>query len=187
MKIKLSHTLYMARKISNDIVSNAHINVAIDKEELIGIVQGILEKEVSKEILLEEEVDKMLDGVEEDVMGEFEYMDINYRQVFWMAKKKLAKKYDFILDAQDRYTDISHKIINHLVLKQLIDYNMSETVLKNIIFDSILDFIQIFKDIEESVNERISHYKRKIIPGTEDYDLVYKKLYEESLSRKGFV
>ena len=187
MKMKLSHAVYMARKISKDIITNEHINVAISKEEMVDIVQSILEAEVIKETKLEEEVDKIISDVQEEEMGEFEYVNIDYKQVFWMAKKKLAKKYDFILDSQDRYTDISHKIINTLVDKQLIDYSMSETVIKNIVFNSIMDFIQIFKDIEESVSERILHYKRKIIPGTEDYDLVYKKLYEESLSRKGLL
>lgn len=187
MKIKLSHLSYMARKISNDIMSNTHINVAIEKDELIENIEVILEQEITREIKLEEEVTSMLDDVEDNIVDEFEYMDINYRQVFWMAKKKLAKKHGFILDEQDRYTDISHQIIHILVHQNLIDYSMSETVIKNFVFDSIMSFMQLFKDIEKLVNERISHYKRRLIPGTEDYDLVYKKLYEESLARKGLV
>lgn len=187
MKVKLSHVPYMARKISTEIINNPHINVAITKEEMTEKIEAILEQEVAKETELEQKVDEMLDNVEDNVVDEFEYMDINYKQVFWMAKKKLAKEFDFILDAQDRYTDISHKIINALVAEELIDYSMSETIIKNVVFDAIMDFLQIFKDVEELVNERMTHYKRKLTPGTEDYDLVYKKLYEESLARKGIV
>jgi hypothetical protein len=187
MKVRLTHAPYMARKIANDLFNNEHINMGLLKEEAIDKILDVLEVEISKEFDLEKKVNEMLDNVEDNVANEFEYIDVNYKQVFWMAKKKLAKEFDFILETQDRYLHISHKIINMFVDENLMDYNMSETVIKNIVFDSIMDFMQLFVDIEEDVNERISHYKRRLIPGTEDYDLVYQKLYEESLTRKGLM
>ena len=185
MKIKLTHVSYMAHKISKDIFANPHISIVDEEEKIVDIIYNILEKEVQKEMRLEAKVDEMLDNVGEEVVDEFEYMDINYKQVFWMAKKRLAKEYDFILETEDRHNDISHQIITKLTEEDCINYIMTETILKNVVFDSIVDFIGLFAKIEDAVHERITHYKRKLTPGTEDYDLVYRKLYEEELVRKG--
>jgi hypothetical protein len=50
-----------------------------------------------------------------------------------------------------------------------------------------MDFMKVFVDIDKLVNERIDNYKRKLIPGTEDYSLIYNRLYEEVLVRKGLM
>ena len=42
----------------------------------------------------------------------------------------------------------------------------------------MLDYIKGYEEIEDIVLERMSHYKRKLIPGTDDYELIYKRLYE---------
>ena len=34
---------------------------------------------------------------------------------------------------------------------------------------------------------KLKNYKRKLIPGTEDYDLVYHRLYEEELIKRGLI
>jgi hypothetical protein len=45
-------------------------------------------------------------------------------------------------------------------------------------------------DLDTCLNaayEKIKNYKRKLIPGTEDYDLIFKRLYEEELIKKGLL
>jgi len=44
-----------------------------------------------------------------------------------------------------------------------------------------------FEQIEDVVLEKISHYKRKLIPGTEEYDLIFERLYEEELRKRGMM
>jgi hypothetical protein len=187
MKLRLNHTAYIAKRISTALEKNQHINIVLSSEDLLKRIQEVLDYEIGKEELLDTKVESMIDNMSDDVVDEFEYMDVNYKQVFWMAKKKLAKEYEFILDVQDRYNHISHEVILELDADGVIDYNVSEIILKNIVYDAIIDFICIFKEIQEEITEKISHYKRKLIPGTEDYDLIYNRLYEESLVRKGLM
>ena len=47
-----------------------------------------------------------------------------------------------------------------------------------------MNLIQKIK-IEDIVIEKIEGYKRTLIPGTEEYDMVFEKLYEEELRKKG--
>ena len=185
MKVKITHAPYIAKKVTIDLINNKHIEILQPKENIEQRTRELLEIEITKEMRLEEAVDNMLDNVEDEVYDEFEYMDINYKQVFWMAKKKLAKSYNVILNLEDRFNNLSHEIIEELFKKDLINYQISENKIKNIVFDAIMNFIRSFDEVEKGVLQRITHYKRELIPGTEDYNLVYQKLYEEELIRKG--
>lgn len=42
-----------------------------------------------------------------------------------------------------------------------------------------------FGKIEDDVMDKIDTLKRKLIPGTEEYDMVFEKLYEEELKKRG--
>ena len=69
----------------------------------------------------------------------------------------------------------------------MIEFSTSETRVKNIIFKAIDSYTKIYNEIEEIVNEKISNYKRKIIFGSEEYDLIFDRLYQEELKKKGFL
>jgi hypothetical protein len=49
----------------------------------------------------------------------------------------------------------------------------------------MLGYMKTYEEIEDIVIERIDNYKRKLIPGSEDYEIVYKKLYESELQNRG--
>ena len=55
------------------------------------------------------------------------------------------------------------------------------------IFKAINGYSKIYNEIEEIVQERIANYKRKILFGSEEYDLIFSKLYQEELQKKGFL
>ena len=48
-------------------------------------------------------------------------------------------------------------------------------------------YLENFQSIEDDVAEKISNYKRKVVPGSEEYDLIFEKLYEEELKRRGMM
>ena len=48
----------------------------------------------------------------------------------------------------------------------------------------IEEYLKSYEKIEDEVIEKIEGYKRKLIPGTEEYELVFEKLYEEELRKQ---
>ncbi|EEP6734028.1 DUF507 family protein, partial [Campylobacter jejuni] len=50
---------------------------------------------------------------------------------------------------------------------------------------SIESYLKIYEKLEDEVYEKISNYKTKPIPGSEEYDLIFEKLYQEELRKKG--
>ena len=82
--------------------------------------------------------------------------------------------------------DGSHKILDILIQKQYIQFSVNKNQVKNIIFKAIDSFAKIHDSIQEEVVAKIKTYKRKILVGTDEYELIYDKLYEEELRKKGF-
>ena len=183
MKLKLHHTPYVSRSISRDLVNCEFIEVRKTKDGISREVERILDEDLENELDLDDKVYKLLEEEEENI----EFYNVDYKQLFWMAKKRMANEAGVILNIEDRFSDISHKILDYLWEEDFIHYSVSDNKVKNVIFNSIEIFLKGFEEADTIVYEKITHYKRKLIPGTEEYDLVYRRLYEEELIKRGLI
>ena len=183
MRLKKQHTNFLARKITKEIVNCDFIEVRRDKDSITAEIERILKDDIANESKLDEVVTRLLEDQEEDI----EFYHADYRQLFWMTKKRLANEYGVILNYEDRFSDISHKILDFLWEEDFIHYTVSDNQAKNIIFGAIDEFMKGFDEADSAAYEKIKNYKRKLIPGTEDYDIVFNRLYEEELIKKGLI
>jgi len=183
MKLSSAHAPYIANKIGIDLANASFVEIIRGIEPVIEKAKEVIEKDVKNERALEERVNELIEEKEDEI----EFMRADVRQLFWMIKKKLAPEYGVILNYEERYSDISHKILNELWEEDLIDYSVSENQVRGVIFKAIEDYMKSFEQIEDVVLEKISHYKRKLIPGTEEYDLIFERLYEEELRKRGMM
>jgi len=183
MKLSSAHAPYIANKIGIDLANASFVEIIRGIEPVIEKAKEVIEKDVKEELALEERVNELIEEKEDEI----EFMRADVRQLFWMIKKKLAPEYGVILNYEERYSDISHKILNELWEEDLIDYSVSENRVRGVIFRAIEDYMKSFEQIEDIVLEKISHYKRKLIPGTEEYDLIFERLYEEELRKRGMM
>ncbi|AJC85888.1 DUF507 family protein [Campylobacter sp. RM16704] len=183
MRIKPAHIPYIANKIILDLMHSSFVKIKDDNQKLIKITKEILEIDVLNERKLDEKAKELLESQEDEI----EFMQIDRKNMFWMIKKKLASEFKFILDSEDRYNNISHKILKNLIDEDLINFNVSENRVKNLIFSSIMAYLKEYEKLEDVVYEKISNYKRKLIPGSEEYELVFEKLYQEELRKKGLL
>ena len=55
------------------------------------------------------------------------------------------------------------------------------------IFSSIQNYLKLYENLEDEVYEKITNYKRKLVPGSEEFDLVFDKLYQEELKKRGML
>jgi len=112
-------------------------------------------------------------------------MLVDERQLFFMIKKKLAPEFGVILNYEERYSDLSHKILDELYEEDLIHFDVTENRIKNIIYNSITSFIADASEIEDAVMDKIRTYKKKYIPGTDEFDILHAKIYREELMKRG--
>ncbi len=183
MKIRLPHAPYIARKIAIDLLKSGYVTFTEGVDIVADRAEEILLEDLKKELSLEERVNEILEENED----EMEFMRVDRRNMFWLVKKKMAKEYDVILSYEDRFNNVAHQILDRLYDDDLINYSVSENIVKNVIYTSIENYIKSFEEIEDVVMEKIEKMQRKLIPGTEDYNAVFERLYREELRRKGML
>jgi hypothetical protein len=174
---------YIANKIALDLLNSGKVQILQGLELVIKAASELLEEDIKKEMALEERVEELMEENEDEI----EFMRVNRRDMFWMIKKRLASEYDFTLSYEDRFNDLSHRILEKLWKDGLIEYSVSENMAKNIIFGAIESYLNSYSEIEDIVIEKIDNYKRKLIPGSDEYDLVFEKLYQEELRHRGLI
>lgn len=181
MKVKLPHVPYISQKIAIDLVNSGFVTLKSGLESIASVANDILKDDLIKEKAIDERANELID----ERIDEVETMQIDKKNMFWLIKKRLAEDSNFNLTYEDRYMNLSHEILESAWKKDLIDYNVSENKVKNVIYASIENYLKSYEDIEDEVIEKIENYKRKLIPGTEEYELVFEELYKEELRKKG--
>jgi len=183
MKLKKQHSNFIARKITKDLINADFIEIRKEKSHITQVCQDILDEDIQKEIELDEAVNEILEEQEDEI----EFYKADYRQLFWMTKKRLANEYGVNLNFEDRFSNIAHKMMDYLYEEDYIHFMVNDNQVKNLIASSINEYMKGYDEADSIAYEKIKNYKRKLIPGTEDYDIVFNRLYEEELIRRGLL
>ena len=181
MKISLKAIPHISSKIAIDLNRSDVVTMTKGLEAVAHEAEKILTENIKQEIALE---DKAFDLCEENE-EEIEFQLVDERQLFFMIKKKLAPEFGVILNYEERYSDVSHKILDELYEEDLIHFDVTENRIKNIIYNSITSSIADGSEIQNTVMEKIKSYKKKYIPGTDEYEILYEKLYREEIEKRG--
>jgi len=181
MKLSLKTIPHISSKIAIDLNKSGAVTMTKGLEAVEHEAFKILEVSVKQEMELENKAYDMIDDNEEEI----EFMLADERQLFFMIKKKLAPEFGVILNYEERYSDISHKILDELYEEDLIHFDVTENRIKNIIYNAITDFIAEASEIDDAVMDKIHTYKKRYIPGTDEFDILYEKLYKEELIKRG--
>jgi hypothetical protein len=181
MKISLKTIPHISSRIAIDLNKSGVVKMTKGLEPVSQEAEKILTKNVKQEEALEEKASEICEENEEEI----EFMLADERQLFYMIKKKLAPEYGIILNYEERYSDLSHKILDELYEEDLIHFEVTENRIKNIIYNSITSFISEASQVEDAVMDKIRSYKKRYIPGTDEFDILHEKLYREELMKRG--
>ncbi len=183
MRLKPQQTGYVATKVGIDIANAPFINMPKGRDAVVEAVKHIIDESFKKEAILDEKVKEILD----ENYDEIEFQHADERQLFFMIKKKMASEYGVIMNYDDRYNDLAHTILDELYENYLIEYTVNENKIKNVIFKAFKAFADAYDEIDDIVYDKIKGMKKEVIPGTQDYELLYERFYQEELSRRGML
>ncbi|MDA7817220.1 DUF507 family protein [Sulfurimonas sp.] len=181
MKISLKTIPHISSKIAIDLNNSGVVTMTKGLEAISHEAEKVLIENVKQELALEEKVSDICDDNEEEI----EFNLVDERQLFFMIKKKLAPEFGIILNYEERYSDIAHKILDELYEEDLIHFEVTENRIKNIIYTAITSFIAEASELDDAVMDKIRTYKKRYIPGTDEFDILYEKLYHEELTKRG--
>ncbi|MRI84215.1 MAG: DUF507 domain-containing protein [Nitratiruptor sp.] len=183
MRIRLPHAPYVANKVAIDLLRSGLVTFTSGIEPVVKVVREVLEEELRREMALDERVKELMEEYEEEI----EYTLADSKQLFRMIKRRLAPEYDVLLNYEERYNDYAHKILKRLYDEDLIYYEISDNRVKNLIYDAITGYIKSYDEIEGIVREKMGHYKRKLVPGSEEYGIIFERMLEEELRKRGML
>jgi len=181
MKISLKTIPHISSKVAIDLNKSGVVTMTKGLEAVAAEAEKILIESVKQEMALEDKAADICDDNEEEI----EFQLVDERQLFFMIKKKLAPEFGVILNYEERYSDISHKILDELYEEDLIHFDVTENRIKNIIYGAITSFIADASEMDDAVMEKIRSYKKRYIPGTDEFDILYEKIYREELTKRG--
>jgi hypothetical protein len=181
MKISLKTIPHISNKIAIDLNKSGVVTMTRGLEPVMQEAQKILAHDVKQEVALEEKVNEICQDNEEEI----EFNLVDERQLFYMIKKKLAPDFGVILNYEERYSDLSHKILDELYEEDLIHFDVTENRIKNIIYNAITSFIAESSQLDNAIMDKIKTYKKRYVPGTDEFDILYEKLYKEEMIKRG--
>ena len=183
MRLKPNQSEFLARKIAIDLINTPFVKLLKGKDAVVDAAKKIIDEDLAKERELDAKVREIIEEHYEDI----EMQHADERQLFFMIKKRLAPDYGIIMNYDDRYSDISHKILDELYEEYLIDYEVNDNQVKNVIFKSFKDFANSYEEIDDIVYNKIRSLEKEVLPGSEEYEILYERYFKEELSRRGML
>jgi len=185
MLIKEAQVPFIARKIATDLLKSRYVTFPKGMDNAIKEIEEIVLDDVLWEREIEDKAREILARQEEE--NEFLFYDVDRREVFKLLKKEIAKEEGFPIRKEDRFDELASFIVKELWDKELIDYDVRDGKIKNIIFNTLMDFLNREREAREAVYEKIEHYKRPLVPGSDEWELVFQRLYEQELRKRGLI
>ena len=185
MLIKEAQVPFLVRKISIDLLNSSLVVFPKGMDNAVKEIEDIIADDVAWEREIEDKAREILATQEEE--NEYLFYDVDRREVFKLIKSKVAEEEGFNLKRDERIDDLSQFIVKELWDKELIDYDVRDGKIKNIIYKSIMQFLNREIEARDEVYRKIENYKRPLVPGSEEFELVFQRLYEQELRKRGLI
>jgi len=183
MRLKAKQTGYVAAKIGIDLANADFATMPKGKEAVVEACKKIIDENLEQERKLDAKVEEMLD----ENYDEIEIQQVKERELFFMIKKRLAPEFGVIMNYDDRYNEVSHLILDELYENYLLEYEVNENQIRNVIFKAFKAFSDAYDKMDDKVYEQIQNMEKEYVPGSVEYELLYARLYEEELKRRGML
>jgi len=183
MRLKAKQTGYVAAKIGIDLANASFATMPKGKEAVVEACKAVIDANLEQEKKLDAKVDEMLD----ENYDEIEIQQVKERELFFMIKKRLAPEFGVIMNYDDRYNEVSHTILDELYENYLLEYEVNDNQVRNVIFKAFKSFADAYDKMDDLVYEKIQKMEKEYIPGSVEYELIYDRLYEEELRKRGML
>lgn len=183
MRLKPNQSRFVAGKIAVDLIQAPFIKLLKGKDEVVEAADKI----ILENLKLESELDSKVKDIIEENYDEIEIQQADDRQLFFMIKKRLAPEFGLIMNYDDRYSDLSHKILDVLYENYLVEYDVNDNQVKNIIFTAFKEYAKAYEEIDDVVYDKIRSQKEEIMPGSNEYEILYERYFQEELNRRGML
>lgn len=86
--------------------------------------------------------------------------------------------------SEDRQSHWAHLLTDGIWHDDLVDYTDEDQALK-VAKKAITQYVQSHEDVDQKAKAKVASLKRGVLEGTPEWDILYKKYYEEELNKRG--
>ncbi len=87
--------------------------------------------------------------------------------------------------SDEKISHLSHVLFNGMIEKDLIEPLVEDGKVRREIKRSLVSFLRISEDIDSAVRKKLQSFSRKIVEGSPEWEVLYKKFYKEETARRG--
>lgn len=87
--------------------------------------------------------------------------------------------------SDEKISHLTHILLKGLINKGLITLKEDEGLVRREIKRTLLKELKFGEDIDAAVRRKIGSLSKKVIEGSPEWDVLYKKFFEEEEARKG--
>ncbi len=87
--------------------------------------------------------------------------------------------------SDDKITHMTHVVLKGLMDKGLITLKEDDSLLRREIKRTIINELKIGEDIDAAVRRKLNSFSKKLVEGSNEWEVLYKKFFEEEELRKG--
>ncbi|MEW6739881.1 MAG: DUF507 family protein [Nitrospirota bacterium] len=87
--------------------------------------------------------------------------------------------------SNDKITHMTHVVLKGLMDKGLITLKEDDGLLRREIKRTIMGELKIGEDIDEAVRRKLQSFSKKLVEGSPEWEVLYKKYYEEEEVKRG--
>ena len=85
--------------------------------------------------------------------------------------------------SEDRISHIAHKVIDKLWKDDLVDFPIEPRALQRVKL-SLDEFFTISDEIDQTVRRKLASYSQTKVPGSREWEILYRKFYEEEAAKR---
>ena len=86
--------------------------------------------------------------------------------------------------SREKINHLSHLIINALLEDENIEIFKAKNDIRLEIVRVITEEVMLEEEIDQKVRGMLSSYKRKLLEGSREWEILYQKTYEEEMNKK---
>jgi hypothetical protein len=87
--------------------------------------------------------------------------------------------------SEDKISHLSHVLLKDLISQNLVGLIEDEAAIRREIKRTIVSELRIGEEIDEIVRRKLQSFAKKLIEGTPEWEVLYKKFFREEEIKKG--
>ena len=182
---------YLARELTKRLTSGP-LEIAGDHEALREFIHDLITEELTVEDRVNEEV--------REILGQYtDYMrreGVSYQEMFKKTKRLLLAERKIIRASgresgdkmklsRDKINEMSHKLAAALRRTPRIKFKLEWNDVRLEIVRGLTEMLMTEDKIDHAARQKIRSQKREIPEGSEEWDLLFRRYYEEEMKKYG--